>query len=120
MSWVRIFCLFWGQFWYSAWSWVRIFYFWGVNSGVVHGCGIESFTFGVNGAVVHGLGFEYFTFGVNGHVVQWCNCNDPPKDKDSTTTMYYTTIHQKSQRFEPKTMNVLHFITSRIPPPLRP
>jgi hypothetical protein len=27
-------------------SWVRIFVFFGVNGGVVHGCGFESLTFG--------------------------------------------------------------------------
>jgi hypothetical protein len=84
----------------------------------VHGRGFVSLIFGVNGGVVHGLGFDSLTFGVNGDVVQWCN--DPPKDKDSTMTMHYTTIPPKSQRFEPKTMNVLHFITSSKPPPLRP
>jgi predicted membrane protein len=32
----------------------------GVNGGVVHGRGFE--TWGVNGGVVHGLGFESLTF----------------------------------------------------------
>jgi predicted membrane protein len=44
------------------WSWIRVFDFWGVNGGVVHGRGFESLTFGVNGGVVHGLGFESLTF----------------------------------------------------------
>jgi hypothetical protein len=39
-------CLFRGQWWCSAWSWVRIFVFFGVNGGVVHGRGFESLTFG--------------------------------------------------------------------------
>jgi hypothetical protein len=53
-----------GQWWCSAWSWVRIFDFLGVNGGVVHGRGFESMTFGINGGrVVHGLGFESLTFG---------------------------------------------------------
>jgi hypothetical protein len=73
-------CLFRGQ-WCSAWSCVRIFVFWGVNGGVVHGRGFESLIFGgqwwcsawscgrisdifgVNGGVVHGRGFESLTFG---------------------------------------------------------
>jgi hypothetical protein len=37
-------CLFGGQ-WCSAWSCVQIFVFLGVNGGVVHGLGFESFTF---------------------------------------------------------------------------
>jgi hypothetical protein len=40
----------------GQWSWVRIFDFWGVNGGVVHGRGFESDW--VNGGVVHGRGFE--------------------------------------------------------------
>jgi hypothetical protein len=51
------------------WSWVRVFDFSGVNGGVVHARGFESFTFGVNGGVVHGLGFEALSFVVNGGVV---------------------------------------------------
>jgi hypothetical protein len=36
---------FWGQWWCSAWSWVRIFDFVGVNVCVVHGRGFQSLTF---------------------------------------------------------------------------
>jgi hypothetical protein len=72
--------LFGGQWWCSAWPWVRIFYFWGqwswvridfwgpVDRGVVHGRGIESLNFGVNGGVVYGRGLESLTFWVNGGV----------------------------------------------------
>jgi hypothetical protein len=57
---------------------VRIFVLVGINGGVVHGLGFESFSFwgqwwcsawswvrilGVNGGVVHGLGFEFWLFG---------------------------------------------------------
>jgi hypothetical protein len=52
---------FWGQWWCSAWSWVRMFVFLG-PSAVVHGCGLESLGGGVNGGVVHGLGFESLSF----------------------------------------------------------
>jgi hypothetical protein len=52
---------FWGQWWCSAWSSVRMnLCLFGVNGGVVHGRGFESL--GVIGGVVHGLGFESFTF----------------------------------------------------------
>jgi hypothetical protein len=97
-----------------------------VNGGVVLGRGFESFDFwGANGVrVVHGRGLEYFNFlgsmvctvvhglvssnlwlfGVNGDVVQWCN--DPQKDKYSTTTMHYATIRPKSKRFKPTFNNL--------------
>jgi hypothetical protein len=57
------------QWWCSAWSWVRIFDFLGVNGGVVHGRGFESLIFGINGGVVHGRGFETLTFGGQ----WWCS-----------------------------------------------
>jgi hypothetical protein len=46
----------------SAWSWVRIFVYLGVNGGVVHGRGFESVFLGIHVGVVHGCGFEYLTF----------------------------------------------------------
>jgi hypothetical protein len=76
------------QWWRSAWSWVRIFDFVGVNGGVVHvvdsnlsplgsmqcWCSAWIFDFlGVNGGVVHGRGFESLTFGGQ----WWCSVHDP-------------------------------------------
>jgi hypothetical protein len=72
------------QWWCSAWSWVRLFVFWGINGCVVHGRGFESLTFWgqwwcsawswvrvrVNGGVVHVVGSNLCLFGViNGGVV---------------------------------------------------
>jgi hypothetical protein len=70
-------------------SWVRIFHlWWGVNGGVVHGRGFESFTlegqwwcsawhgfdsftfWGVNGGVVHGPGLEPLSLWES--MVVWC------------------------------------------------
>jgi hypothetical protein len=55
-------CLFGGQWWCSAWSWVRIFNFLDVNGDVVHGRGFESLIFGASGGVLHDLVVESLTF----------------------------------------------------------
>jgi hypothetical protein len=80
MSWVRIFHLwvngpgfesftFGGQWWCSAWSWVRIFDILGINDGVAHGRWFESLTFGES-MVVHVVGSNLCLFG--GHQ-WWCS-----------------------------------------------
>jgi hypothetical protein len=59
-----------GQWWCSAWSWVRIFDFLGVNGGVVHGPGFESDFVGVNVGEVHVVGSNLCLSGViNGGAV---------------------------------------------------
>jgi hypothetical protein len=77
---------FWGQWWCSARSWVRIFDFLDVNGGEVHGPGFESlifegqwwcsawpwvriFEFWGSMVVMHGRGFESLTFGAQ----SWCS-----------------------------------------------
>jgi hypothetical protein len=50
-------CLFRGPWWCSAWSWVRIFVFLGVNGWCSAWPWVRIFVFlGVNGGVVHGRG----------------------------------------------------------------
>jgi hypothetical protein len=49
---------FWGQWWYSAWSRVRIFDFLGVNGGEWLWVQIFVFSGTIIGGVMHGLGFE--------------------------------------------------------------
>jgi hypothetical protein len=67
-------CLLAHQWWCSAWSWVQIFDFVGVNGGAVHVVGSNLSPLGVNGGggVVHGRGFESLTFG-HGSMVMGSN-----------------------------------------------
>jgi hypothetical protein len=91
-----------GQWWCSAWSWVRNFDFVGVSGGVVHVVGSNICLFGghqwcsawswvrifvtfvfsgvINGGAMHGLGFECLSFGG-----QWW-CIDHGREFESLVT----------------------------------